>query len=239
MALSSAGELLLPHARLMLHEMDLAAEEIDALRGLSRGTARVGAVAAAARGILPEAVRQLLQAHPGLRVSVLEAPEDGLLAALADREVDLIIAAQIALGSDVTRIGECRFDDDYCAFCARDASLPENPSLAQVMQERWIMPGGGATPRVLFENLVAQAGLGPPDVAVETGSLGVMVSLVSQTKLLGWLPRPLLLAEEAAGTIRFLNVPQLAVRRRFFLYRRSAGLLPRAAQRLKECLPLM
>jgi len=57
--------------------------------------------------------------------------------------------------------------------------------------------------------------------------------------LLGWLPGPLIAGAAAAGMIRALAVPELAVRRRFFVYRRASGLLPSIAQRFLDHLPLI
>jgi DNA-binding transcriptional LysR family regulator len=241
MALTPAGHTLLPHARQLLFDMSLAEEAMDGLRGLRRGIARIGAVAAAARTILPDAIGQLLAAAPELKIEVLEAPDDRLISALADREIDLMIAAEVPPRADIARIAECRFDDDYSVFCAIDHPLATatEVTLDEALQHLWVMPAAGTTPRLLFEQLVAQAGGPLPVFGVETGSPSAMVSFVVRTRLLGWLPRPLLRGEEAAGTIRLLNIEALVLRRRFFVFRRSAGLLPLAAQRLRECLPLV
>jgi DNA-binding transcriptional LysR family regulator len=175
-----------------------------------------------------------------LKVEVLEAPDDRLIAALNDREIDLMIAAQVPPQTDIARIAECRFDDDYSVFCAADHPLAtvDAVPLHDVLQQLWVMPAPGTTPRTLFEQLVVQAGGALPVVGVETGSLSAMVSFVARSRLLGWLPRPLLRGDEAAGTIRLLDVEALALRRRFYLFKRRAGLLPLAAQRLRDCLPL-
>jgi len=241
MALTAAGQTLLPHARQLLADMTLAGEAMDALRGLRRGTARVGAVAAAARTILPDAIGQLLAASPELKIEVLEAPDDRLIAALNDREIDLMIAAQVPPSAAIARIAECRFDDDYSVFCAADHPIAtaETVTLQDVLRHLWVMPAVGTTPRMLFEQLVVQSGEALPVVGVETASLSAMVSFVARSRLLGWLPRPLLRGDEAAGTIRLVNVEALALRRRFFVFKRRAGLLPLAAQRLRDCLPLV
>jgi DNA-binding transcriptional LysR family regulator len=241
MALTPAGQTLLPHARQLLADMALAGEAMDALRGLRRGTARVGAVAAAARTILPDAIGQLLAASPELKVEVLEAPDDRLIGALNDREIDLMIAAQVPLSADIARIAECRFDDDYSVFCAADHPIAtaDAVTLHDVLQQLWVMPAVGTTPRTLFEQLIAAAGETLPVVGVDTASSSAMVSFVARSRLLGWLPRPLLRGEEAAGTIRLLDVEALVVRRRFFVFKRRAGLLPLAAQRLRDCLQLL
>ena len=60
MMLTNFGQALLPHATLLQREAEQAAEEINALRGLSRGTIRVGAVASAVSLVLPVAIGRVL-----------------------------------------------------------------------------------------------------------------------------------------------------------------------------------
>jgi DNA-binding transcriptional LysR family regulator len=241
MTLTSFGDALVPHARMLLYEMAQAVEALDALRGLRRGTARVGAVATIARSILPKAIDRLLAAAPGLRVELLEAADDRLVTALHRREVDLMIAGSVPGQDEIIPIAECRFDDRYVAFCAAGHPLAALPSVSldDVLTEHWVMPARGATPRDLFEEAVRKAGRVPPNVAVETWSSSAIVSCVVQTRFLGWLPRPLVTSEVASSAVRIFEIPALAVFRRFFAYRRSRGLLPTAAARLLEELPLL
>jgi len=239
MALTAAGEELVPHARHLLFAMQQAVDALDALRGLRRGTARIGAVATIVRSVLPPAIGRLIDEAPGLRVALLDRPDSQLLAALLGREIDLMIAPHLLEQEGVTMIAECRYDDSYTTVCATNHPLPAAASLADLADQRWVMPPRGATPRSLFEQMMQQAGAGPPEIAVETSSIGAMLSLVAQTRLLGWLPLPLVASEIAAGTLRTLDVAALTLRRRFFVYRRAQGLLPSAAARLLELLPLI
>jgi DNA-binding transcriptional LysR family regulator len=120
-----AADLLAPYARVALFEMGEAIEALEELRGLRRGTVRVGAVATVARAILPDATRALLSHTAGLRVQLLEAQDDQLIKALIERDVDLILTADAAESSDLVRISEFRYNDAYTAFCAADPTRPE------------------------------------------------------------------------------------------------------------------
>jgi len=57
MELTAIGDALLPHAMLLQHAAEQAREEIDAMRGLAKGTIKVGAVGSIASLILPLAVK--------------------------------------------------------------------------------------------------------------------------------------------------------------------------------------
>jgi DNA-binding transcriptional LysR family regulator len=238
MTLTAAGQALLPHARLLVFEMDATREQLDALRGLRRGTVRIGSVAAIMRTVLPVAVANLLGRSPGLDVDTLEAPEDRLIDALIQREVDLVITSGLHSNEEVQRIGQCDYDDHFAAFCANDHVLPPSPALSRALDERWIMPGTGATPRVQFDALIRAAGHPLPKVAVESTSVEAMIAFVGQSRLLGWLPAPLLAPHLTVGTIRVLDIPALAFHRHFYVYRRRLGIFPDAARELVRALPM-
>jgi DNA-binding transcriptional LysR family regulator len=241
MTLTVFGETLMPHARLLSFELGQAVEALDALRGLRRGTVRLGSVAAVARSILPDAIDALLRSAPDLQVELLEAADDRLVAALTNKSVDLVIAGAMPPQDDISTIAEIRFGDLYAPFCASSHSLAHRDvvTLDDVLAERWIMPARGATPRTLFEEIVRAAGRTLPRVAIETTSPSAMASFVCRTAYLGWLPQPLFQSERAAGTVRELKVSELMIPRRFFVYRRCLGLLPTAASRLLKELPLL
>lgn len=240
MVLTSAGEAILPHVRLLLFELEQAMDSLDAVRGLRRGVVRVGAVATITRTILNTALAALTETAPGLRVELLEAPEDQLTAALVGREIDVMIGAEIPAHPDILALAECRFDDMFSVFCSANHPLAKQEvvTLDEMLRERWVMPERGASPRILFERALRNAGRTPPIIAVETRSLGAMLALVVESRLLGWLPRPVLARTEAAGSIRLIESEALTLRRQFFVYRRSKGILPAAAQQLVDLLPL-
>lgn len=231
---TEAGQLLIPHARLILYEVESANEAMRALGGLQRGTVRIGAVATVARSILPEAIAALLAQSPGLRVSLIEGPDDQLVAALLQLKVDVIITAALPFTEGVSVVRDCHYDDTYAAFCGADnpLALRHDVTLEEIMRHAWIMPAAGATPRQLFDRLLSTMNVGKPAVAVETTSVDAMISCVSKTHLLGWLPYPLLRTAIAGGLIRPLKVPELELHRQFFIYRRDRGLLPAPAREL-------
>lgn len=230
MALTAAGELLLPHARHLLFEMQATRDELAALRGLKRGTVRIGAVAAVLRTLVAETVGKMLHRAPNLQVELLEGVNDELLDALVRRRVDLIVTAGTIAHPELRAIGTCDYRDRFAVFAARDHPLPDAPAVEAVLAQQWVMPPRGFTPRVTFEALVERLGLPQPRIAVETTSVEAMIAVSAQSALLCWLPEPLLAAHLAKGTVRRIELPHFAAERRFMLYRRDSGLLPDAAR---------
>ena len=68
--LTSAGELMLYHARLSLTELNRACNEIDELHGLHRGTVSVAIVESVARGLMPSALEAFWKRYPGITADI-------------------------------------------------------------------------------------------------------------------------------------------------------------------------
>jgi DNA-binding transcriptional LysR family regulator len=235
------GEALVPHARLLLFEMGQATDTLDAMRGLRRGVLRIGAVAAVARTLLPDAVTALLAKAPELQVELMEAADDRLFSALATRSIDLVIARAGADPAEAVAVGECLFTDQHCVICATGHALGRSRTATPeaLLEENWIMPARGSTPRTLFDTLIRERGFSAPRVAIETSSPSATVAFVARTRNLGWLPKPLFAQDEALGLVRALPLTEFLLPRRFMVYRRAQGLLPAAATKLIEELPLI
>ncbi len=241
MTLTQAGETLVPYARSISFDLDQAEDALDALKGLKRGTVRLGTVATVARSILPSAVEAFLARSPEVRLEILEGSDDQVAAALVNRSVDIAILNRLSQPEELIEVGECRFDDVCAPFCSSSHPLAREPkpALEDVLAERWIMPARASTPRALFEDLVGKTGYRAPHVSVETTSPSAMIAFVKRTRFLGWLPRPVFAGGETAGSLCTLNVPELTIHRQFFIYRRERGLLPAAALSFLRELPLV
>jgi len=236
MELTPYGKALLPYAKLLKTEGAQAIEEINALRGVSRGTVRVGAVASVIAMLLPSAIEKVRKRSPGLRFQVLEAVEDNLAIALANHEVDIAIAGNIPESEDVVRIAEHEFRD-RCAIIASSAHPLQRRrklTIRSLLDQPWVLPPRDSPPRQQFEALVLSLGGSLAPVAVETRSISAIRALVARTQFLAWLPQRLYAADEAAELIRALAVEGMAIERRFFVYRRRRGFIPPAALRLLE-----
>jgi DNA-binding transcriptional LysR family regulator len=238
MTLTVAGDALLPSARLILQEMDLARDAMDAIRGLKRGTLRVGGVTAVTRGFLPQVLAAVTRRAPQLRIEVLEASEDRLDSALSHREVDVIFATEAPQGVESSRVGPYQFDDRVVPFCSAQNPLrAESPlALRRLADQTWALPRPGATPRLHFEQLVRELGLQVPEIALQTDSVDLIIQVVARSALLGWLPIQLLAAGLGSGEIAVLEAPQLEWLRVFRPYRRATGSFPPTAQFLIDAM---
>ncbi|KGC37821.1 LysR family transcriptional regulator [Burkholderia pseudomallei] len=241
--LTAIGEALLPHATLLQHEAEHAREEIDALRGLAKGTIKVGAVGSIASFVLPVALGRVLDRWPNLRVVIVEGVWDRLVDALLTHEIDIALSTRVPDTDEVVAIAECRWDDVSHVVAAPDhplrAAARAPLTLADTRAARWAIPPRGTAPFEQMRAAFDAHGLAPPDIAVETRSVTALKSLVAHAGFLSWMAEPMYRAERRARTIDTLAVEGVAATRTLTAFRRRHGILPGPAARLLEALALL
>lgn len=233
MHLTLAGAELLPRIRLLLYEMAAAQDMIDAHRGLKRGAIRVGGVAAIARALFPDVIALVNERAPDLRMDVTVGSQDQIVRALADREIDIMFAEEPPAEIEVVRLGKSGFTDRCVAFCATSNPLLATgtaPAIAAVLHSQWAIPRSDATPRRQFEALVHSLGFDLPESSLQTDSVETVVSVVSRSNIIAWMPEPLLTYALSRNEVVILPLPELELHRSFSMYRRARGSIPASAQ---------
>jgi DNA-binding transcriptional LysR family regulator len=231
MRLTDAGNSLVPFARSILHDIARAEETLGVFSGAAKGVVRVGAIAGVAREVLPSAMKVLFDRHLDMQLYLLEGSGGELAAALADGSIDIAIAHDNLGDEDVAKVRGTPYFDCCSVVCSTShpfATMPDC-SMDDVLRAQWVLPRPDATPRKLLQELVRKAGRRMPCATVETSSPSAVAAFVRRTTLLGWLPRSLYADEEEAGRICALNVPELSLHRRYFIYKRRRGVLSPAA----------
>lgn len=92
MQLSEAGQVLLKHATGILAGLSAAEEEVAAIAGLRAGRVRLVSFPTASSTLVPPSVARLRGAHPGVRVSLVEAEPPESLAMLRGGECEVALA---------------------------------------------------------------------------------------------------------------------------------------------------
>ena len=238
MELTPFGQALLPHATVLSEEAAVALEQINSLRGLGHGTLRIGAIGSVAVTVLPALLERMLTQWPKLHVQITEAVEDMLEVALTSNTIDVAISGAIAESPEIMQVAEAKFSDRYAVISASNHPLQKRKALTirDLLDVPWVMPPVDAEPRRQFNALMASLGVAPPRVVVETRSANVIKAMVAQTRFLGWLPQPLFATERQAGLIRPLPVKEMALQRRFFVYRRRRSVMPPPLSKFLELL---
>jgi len=241
MMLTSFGQALLPHATLLQREAEQATEELNALRGLARGTIRVGAVASAVSLVLPIAIGRVLAQWPNLQVHVVEGVGDLLTDALLTHDIDLAIGVSMPGTTEISVVPDCEWHDTSQIIAAASHPLRKRArlKLEDTVDHKWVLPPRGTAPFEELTRLFASRGLPLPDVVVETRSIIAIKSMVAHAGFLSWMPQPMYEAERAAGMADTLHIPGVGLQRRLMVFRRSKGILPQPAVKLLDELRLI
>src|SRR5246127_710825 len=236
MQLTAVGSALLPHATLLLREAEHATEEINAMRGLAKGTIRVGAVGNIASLILPLAISAVLKKWPNLTVFVIEGVWDRIAEALVKHEIDLALGATTETPDDIEAIADCRWQDlsHVVAAIRHPLRRKRKLTLEDTMKEPWAITPRGTAPYEHMQQVFRAHGLAPPNIVVETRSIIVLKSLVAHSGFLGWMPESIYDAERRAHLVDALNIPGAASTRTLTAFRRRRGILPAPALKLLE-----
>ncbi|HEV2641348.1 MAG TPA: LysR substrate-binding domain-containing protein, partial [Candidatus Elarobacter sp.] len=89
--LTDAGSALFARARELFGVERVAEEELRALRGLERGSLRVGASTTVATYLLPPLIARFHSAHPGVRLAMTSANTRAIVRQLLERRVDVAL----------------------------------------------------------------------------------------------------------------------------------------------------
>lgn len=141
-ALTPAGELLLPHARAVLEALEAGVGELEAARRAAGATLRVGLAATSMVPLTSETMRRFAELHPGVRLVVSNAGLDWPAAGLEDGSVDVAFVRPPFRDdgiSMVTVLTEGRFavlPRDH-PLASRDHVRPED-----IVDEPWIWVEG-------------------------------------------------------------------------------------------------
>ncbi|MEH1166177.1 LysR family transcriptional regulator [Micromonospora sp. CPCC 205539] len=99
-ALTAAGEVLLPLATRILADVETATREVQELVGLRRGRVRLGATPSLATSLAPPVLRRFRDAHPTVDLQVEEGGSQDLVRNLLRGDLDLALIIMPAQGAD-------------------------------------------------------------------------------------------------------------------------------------------
>ncbi|GJH17668.1 LysR family transcriptional regulator [Caballeronia novacaledonica] len=236
MHLTALGQALMPHAISLQREAEQAREELDAIRGLSKGVIKVGAVGSIASLVLPMAVRCVLDKWPNLRVEIIEGVWDRLVEGLLTHEIDLALCTSGIETDDVAAISDCSWTDRSYVVAAIDHPLRAagKIQLNDTLGQRWALTPKGTGPYAHVKETFESSGLPMPEISVESRSITVLKSLVARCGFVSWMAEPMYDTESKAGVMDALSIEGLDAPRTLTAFRRRQGILPAPVAKLLD-----
>jgi DNA-binding transcriptional LysR family regulator len=202
------GEALVAHSRLVLTQLNHAAEEIGDLRDGTGGRIALGTLLAASAELLPRAVARLRRERPNVVVSISEGTNDILLPALRMGKLDLVVGRLPEFAERAELAQEILFHDVACVVTRPGHPLVgrANLRLADLTDWDWILPPPETTLRRQIDSAFHDVGVEPPPHTVESVSVVTNRGLVRDADYLSVLPWQNAQAEAEEGHLSILPV---------------------------------
>ena len=227
--LTSAGELMLYHARVSTAELNRASEKINELHGLRRGRVSVSVIESAARGLMPKVLSEFWAHHPEINVDIKVVGSQQASEALAEGDCDLAVAFDIQVPRTVRRIAMVSLPLGVLAPPGSRFASKKQIKLFELSGERVILSDQSLMLGISVEEAFNRS-LIELTRRSRTNSIGLMVDLANMNLGTVLQTRVGIEREIADGTLVFVPVrdPKIAPRR-LMLLARSEKEMPDAA----------
>jgi DNA-binding transcriptional LysR family regulator len=160
--LTEAGTVLLGHARTILAEERAAEDALDSLRGLGRGSLRIGASPTIATYLLPAFVQRFSAEHPAIELHLRTAPSREVVAALIARELDVGLTEAPVPEDSRLMVVPWREDELVVVAAPSHALAPLAPiAITAVANELLVLREPGSGTRTAILNMLAAHGVVP------------------------------------------------------------------------------
>jgi DNA-binding transcriptional LysR family regulator len=177
-----------PHALAIFSELRSAAQGLAIVSSGAKGTLHIGTVPMPAVPFLPIAIRQLIDDHPDIFISVVEARETELAERLRKREIELAIfrSALFNPGDDLRVEG--LFDERLCVIASADHPLAKQRKVSwgDLRAHPWVMPSADSFFFDYVRRSLDQLGIGLPRHVVESISIPFQHAMVLHGAMLSF-----------------------------------------------------
>ncbi|MEN9904074.1 MAG: hypothetical protein RLZZ555_639 [Pseudomonadota bacterium] len=194
---TEAGQLLLEHARGILHQVERAREDLGRVRGSLAGRVAIGMPPALARVLAVQLTRAFRQQLPEAQLSISEGLSTGILESLIQGRLDLALLYDAAALPEIEI--QPLFKDELLLVQARPPGLYEDPppiALREIAALPLLIPSRPNAIRMHVERELAGLGL-RPTIALEIDSVPAILDLVSEGLGSAVVPR-----NAASNTVR-------------------------------------
>jgi DNA-binding transcriptional LysR family regulator len=227
--LTSAGELMLYHARVSTAELNRASEKINELHGLRRGRVSVSVIESVARGLMPKILSEFWAVHPEINVDIKVVGSQQASEALAEGDCDLAVAFDVQVPRHVRRIAMVSLPLGVLAPPGSRFASKKHIKLFELSGERVILSDQSLMLGISVEEAFNRS-LIELTRRSRTNSIGLMVDLANMNLGTVLQTRVGIEREIADGTLVFvpLRDPKIGPRR-LMLLARSEKEMPDAA----------
>jgi len=214
--LTAAGELLSDYANRLLRLRDEAAQAVGELRGLGRGTLRLGANETTCLYLLPEVLAAFKQAYPQVQVDIHRAITRSITERILDGSLDFGI---VTLPVKQARLEVVTIHRDELALVVGPAhrlASRRSVKMSELREEPFILHRIGTTTRERLVKHFNEGGV-TLKVTMELASIETIKRFVSIGMGISIVPRLCIAKEIEEGSLRSLMIRDARFRRQLGL----------------------
>jgi DNA-binding transcriptional LysR family regulator len=235
LALTAAGETLLPLARRVVADADAARDAVQEIVGVRRGSVRLGATPSLCASLVPQVLRTFRAEHPEIELHVTEGSSHDLSAGLLAHSLDLALIVQPEHGADPALEAVPILQESLVVASVASGPPPtisRHLSLTELRHTPLVMFRSGYDLRDVTVAACREAGF-TPRFAVEGGEMDAVLAFVEAGLGVAVVPsmvlanRPLLRSTPLASP---------GLRRTIALAHRRRSVMPHAAAALRRTL---
>ena len=227
---TEAGRVLAAHAEAVVRRMDVLEAEMSGLRGLERGSLRLGAIDAASVYVLPDIYHEFHERYPGVTLEITVGDTRELLDALRRGAVELATTT-LPVDADGFEVFEI-YREELVPVAPSDDALARKRSVgAKALSHAGVITyPEGATTRRLIDSAFESAGA-PLRPRMEISSPEAIKRLCQAGLGPAILPGPVVADELATGALVRLPMGRLRIERAIgMVHRERASLSPAARE---------
>lgn len=232
MVATELTERLVGHARRLFAELRFMTSRLSTSAGDVHGSVVIGTTPLGRNEQITRAITGVIAQNPGLRITTMESSYAHLTDMVASGDVDLVIGALRPTHQSPGLITEPLFVGRLAVLARADHPLigHEGVTLADLAHERWVMPRPQALSRPVIDAAFADAGIDPPQAAIETSDLSILRRLLLTTDMLALAAPHHLSHDFDDGLLAEIRVDALSLTRSVGLIRRRGPVLSPACQ---------
>jgi LysR family transcriptional regulator, regulator for genes of the gallate degradation pathway len=213
-ALTEAGRRTLRSFRLARAEIAAGLSEVAALAGRETGRISIGAMPLSRARLLPAAVTAFHRLHPHVEIRIIEGSHAELIEPLRDGDIDLLIGAlrDPPPGNDVVQ--RMLFEDHPVVLGRIGHPLTSRePGVGLLARYPWTISAPGTPLRAQWERMFSDAGVAPPHVPIECGSVITIRQILRDSDFLTLLsPDQVALELKGGWLVKICDAPDILVR---------------------------
>ena len=234
-SLNAYGESFVVRARSVLRDVERGREEIAQLKGgadMGRGRVNAGLSSAVFLSLVPEVYRSFRKSFPDARLSLTEGLFPGLEPLLKNGSLDFYVGPRPVGELDKAYLLHLLFRNQRVVVGRVGHPRAAVRSLRDLIDAEWIMTGVRQPIEVEFEEQFAAHGLPAPKAVTQTLTTLPVVTLLTATDALAFLPRQWVTSPIFKGALQEIPVEEALDGPDIVLIRRAAMPLTPLAEKL-------